>query len=193
MREVVRRRCSGGRLSHTRPIMIRPCGSDDLDAIFAIINDAAQAYRGVIPDDCWHDPYMSRDELVSEIGDGVVFWGLEMDGRPGGELAGVMGIQDKGDVALIRHAYVRSGDRRSGIGGMLLEHLERSTEKPILVGTWAAASWAIRFYEKHGYRLTTRQEKDRLLARYWRVPPRQVDTSVVLASPRWQGTQDQGS
>jgi GNAT superfamily N-acetyltransferase len=173
--------------------MIRPCGSDDLDAIFAIINDAAQAYRGVIPDDCWHDPYMGRDELLSEIADGVVFWGLEVEGRSGGVLAGVMGIQDKGEVALIRHAYVRNGDRRSGIGGTLLEHLERSTAKPILVGTWAAATWAIRFYEKHGYRLTTRQEKDRLLARYWRVPPRQVETSVVLASPRWQRSRDQRS
>jgi ribosomal protein S18 acetylase RimI-like enzyme len=104
-----------------------------------------------------------------------------------------MGIQDKSDVALIRHAYVRSRDRRSGIGGALLEYLERCTAKPILVGTWAAATWAIRFYEKHGYRLTTRQEKDRLLARYWRVPPRQVETSVVLASPRWQRSQDQRS
>jgi len=162
--------------------MIRRCGSDDLDAIFTIINDAAQAYRGVIPDDCWHDPYMGRDELVSEISDGVAFWGLEN----GGALVGVMGIQDRDDVALIRHAYVRSRDRRTGIGGELLGHLERHTAKPILIGTWAAASWAIRFYEKRGYRLVAPQEKDRLLAKYWRVPPRQVETSVVLASPRWQ-------
>lgn len=169
--------------------MIRPCGPDELDAIFAIINDAAQAYRGVIPEDCWHDPYMSRDELVSEIGDGVVFWGLDR----AGELAGVMGIQDKDDVALIRHAYVRTSQRRFGIGGQLLEHLERRTAKPILIGTWADANWAIRFYEKHGYRLVTALEKDRLLARYWRVPARQVETSVVLASPRWRDAQSSGT
>ncbi len=162
--------------------MIRRCSGDDLEAVFAIINDAAQAYRGVIPEDCWHEPYMGRDELVSEIADGVVFWGLEREGA----LVGVMGIQDKGDVALIRHAYVRTSERRGGIGGKLLEHLERNTAKPILIGTWAAASWAIRFYEKHGYRMVPPREKDRLLARYWRVPPRQVETSVVLASSRWQ-------
>jgi len=162
--------------------MIRRCSGDDLEAVFAIINDAAQAYRGVIPEDCWHEPYMGRDALVSEIADGVVFWGLEREGA----LVGVMGIQDKGDVALIRHAYVRTSERRSGIGGKLLEHLERNTAKPILIGTWAAASWAIRFYEKHGYRMVPPREKDRLLARYWRVPPRQVETSVVLVSSRWQ-------
>jgi GNAT superfamily N-acetyltransferase len=166
--------------------MIRPCGPDDLEAIFTIINDAAQAYRGVIPDDCWHDPYMSRDELAAEVADGVAFWGMDLDSS----LAGVMGIQDKGEVTLIRHAYVRSSDRRKGIGGKLLEHLEQHTDKPILIGTWAAAGWAVRFYERHGYRMVTLPEKDRLLARYWRVPPRQVETSVVLASPRWQRSQD---
>ena len=159
--------------------MIRPCGDDDRESIFTIINDAAQAYRGVIPPDRWHDPYMSREALRAEIDDGVVFWGSERDGV----LAGVMGIQDRGDVALIRHAYVRTSARRTGIGGELLEHLERRTGKPILIGTWAAATWAIRFYERHGYRLTPPQEKDRLLARYWRVPQRQVETSVVLARP----------
>lgn len=169
--------------------MIRICGSDDHDAIFAIINDAAQAYRGVIPADRWQDPYMSRDELEAEIADGVVFWGLERDGA----LTGVMGIQDRGEVALIRHAYVASGDRRTGIGNRLLEHLERRTGKPILIGTWAAATWAIRFYEKRGYRLTESREKDRLLAMYWRVPPRQAETSVVLASPRWQSLHGEGS
>jgi N-acetylglutamate synthase-like GNAT family acetyltransferase len=189
MHEAARRQSSGGRPSHTRQNMIRRCGSDDLDAIFTIINDAAQAYRGVIPEDCWHDPYMGRDELVSEIADGVVFWGAERAGT----LAGVMGIQDKVDVALIRHAYVRNRDRRTGVGGELLGHLERHTAKPILIGTWAAASWAIRFYEKHGYRRVVPQEKDRLLAKYWRVPPRQVETSVVLARPRWRPSPDQRS
>jgi GNAT superfamily N-acetyltransferase len=168
---------------------IRPCGPEDLDAIFAIINDAAQAYRGVIPDDRWHEPYMGRDELAAEISGGVAFWGVETEGV----LAGVMGIQDRNDVALIRHAYVRTSHRRFGFGGRLLEHLERTTQKPILIGTWAAASWAIRFYEKHGYRLVTPEEKDLLLAKYWHIPSRQVETSVVLASPRWRGARQAGT
>lgn len=161
--------------------MIRVCGAEDFEAVYAIINDAAAAYRGVIPADRWHEPYMSREALAAEIADGVEFWGLEQDGP----LQGVMGIQDRGDVALIRHAYVRTARRRAGIGGALLAHLERVTAKPILIGTWAAASWAVRFYEKHGYRLVAPEAKDRLLATYWRVPARQVETSVVLASPRW--------
>lgn len=161
--------------------MIRRCGPGDFDAVWTIIDDAAQAYRGVIPADRWHEPYMSREALAAEIGDGVEFWGLEQDGA----LAGVMGIQDRGAVALIRHAYVRTARRRAGIGGELLAHLERATAKPILIGTWAAASWAVCFYEKHGYRLLAPDEKDRLLATYWRIPARQVETSVVLASPRW--------
>ena len=169
--------------------MIRLCEPDDFEAILAIINDAAQAYRGVIPVDRWHDPYMGRDELAAEIGAGVEFWGLERDGA----LSGVMGIQDRGDVTLIRHAYVRTGVRRSGMGSALLEHLERRTGKPILIGTWAAAAWAIRFYEKRGYRLVTPDEKGQLLAKYWRIPPRQVETSVVLASPRWHGLQARGA
>jgi GNAT superfamily N-acetyltransferase len=169
--------------------MIRPCNDNDRDAIFTIINDAAQAYRGVIPPDRWHDPYMSRDQLSAEIADGVAFWGCERDGA----LAGVMGIQDRGDVALIRHAYVRTSARRTGIGGELLEHLERRTRNPILIGTWAAAVWAIRFYEQRGYLLVPPQEKDRLLAKYWNVPPRQVATSVVLASPRWKPLPEQRS
>jgi GNAT superfamily N-acetyltransferase len=161
--------------------MIRRCGREDFEAVHAIINDAAQAYRGVIPADRWHEPYMTRDALAAEIADGVAFWGLEQDGA----LQGVMGIQDRGEVALIRHAYVRTARRRAGIGAALLAHLERATAKPILIGTWAAATWAVRFYEKHGYRLVAPDEKDRLLAAYWRIPARQVETSVVLASPRW--------
>ena len=148
--------------------MIRPCNDDDRDAIFTIINDAAQAYRGVIPPDRWHDPYMSREQLATEIADGVVFWGSERLGV----LTGVMGIQDRGDVALVRHAYVRTSARRTGIGSELLEHLERRTAKPILIGTWAAATWAIRFYEERGYVLVGPLEKDRLLAKYWNVPTR---------------------
>ena len=161
---------------------LRACGPADLDAILAVVNDAARAYKGVIPADRWHEPYMARDELEAEIAAGVRFWGCEQ----GGELAGVMGLQDRGDVDLIRHAYVRTRDRRQGIGARLLAHVERLSAKPILIGTWAAAHWAIDFYRKHGYRLLAREETERLLRRYWSVPERQIATSVVLASPRWQ-------
>lgn len=161
--------------------MIRICTQDDLTAIYAIINDAAQAYMGVIPADRWHEPYMPLEELRQEIAHGVVFWGAEADA----ELAGVMGIQDRGDVDLIRHAYVRTRSRRQGIGSGLLRHLERTSPKPILIGTWADAAWAIRFYEKHGYRVLGRTETEALLKKYWTVPQPQIAASVVLASPRW--------
>jgi len=161
--------------------MIRRCSDADFDAMFVIINDAAQAYRGIIPADRWHDPYMSREELRREIEDGVRFWGYEENGR----LVGVMGFQDVGDVALIRHAYVATAKRRAGIGGMLLKELARQTDKPLLMGTWADASWAVRFYEQHGFRLVTPEEKDRLLKKYWKIPLRQVETSVVLADEKY--------
>ncbi len=161
---------------------IRPCGARDVPAIFSIINDAARAYRGVIPADRWHEPYMPLDELEAEIAAGIVFWGCESDG----ELVGVMGIQDRGDVTLIRHAYVRTDQRRKGIGEKLLKHLEASTTKPTLIGTWTAAAWAIRFYEKNGYRLLSRPEIERLLRTYWSIPERQIETSVVLADARWK-------
>ncbi|HXZ93840.1 MAG TPA: GNAT family N-acetyltransferase [Burkholderiales bacterium] len=160
---------------------LRACGPADLDAILAVVNDAAQAYQGVIPADRWHEPYMDRAELEAEIAAGVRFWGWE----EGGELAGVMGLQDRGEVDLIRHAYVRTRDRRRGIGAGLLAHVERLSAKPILIGTWAAARWAIDFYEKHGYRVLAREDTERLLRRYWSVPERQIATSVVLASARW--------
>jgi len=160
--------------------MIRECTDSDFNTIFEIINDAAQAYKGVIPDDCWHEPYMPIEELRHEIEDGVVFWGLEHDGR----LLGVMGIQDKGDVTLIRHAYVRTRAQQQGIGTRVLRHLESMTEKPILVGTWADAPWAISFYEKNGYSLVSEEQKNRLLRKYWSIPERQVETSVVLANQR---------
>ncbi|MBI2317396.1 MAG: GNAT family N-acetyltransferase [Betaproteobacteria bacterium] len=162
--------------------MIRRCTPDDLSAIYDIINDAARAYQGVIPQDRWHEPYMPLAELEQEIADGVVFWGFE----EAGELAGVMGIQDKGEVDLIRHAYVRTCERRRGVGSELLRYLESMRAKPILIGTWADALWAIRFYEKHGYRVLDRADTERLLKRYWSVPERQIATSVVLASARWQ-------
>lgn len=161
---------------------IRACGPADVTAIFAIVNDAAQAYRGVIPADCWHEPYMPLEELQREIGDGVAFWAYES----AGEIVGVMGIQDRGDVTLIRHAYVRTAHRRKGIGEELLRHLEATTTKPILIGTWSAATWAIRFYEKNGYRLLSRTEIEQLLRKYWSIPERQIQTSVVLANARWR-------
>jgi N-acetylglutamate synthase-like GNAT family acetyltransferase len=162
--------------------MIRPCIDSDFNTIYEIINDAARAYHGVIPDDRWHDPYMSRDELAWEIQDGVVFWGDEREGQ----LAGVMGIQDKGDVVLIRHAYVRTKLKNRGIGTGLLHHLEKMTDKPVLIGTWADASWAISFYENRGFRLVTENEKNALLEKYWSIPTRQVATSVVLAKSKWK-------
>lgn len=162
--------------------MIRPCPPDEAEAILAVINDAARAYRGVIPDDCWKEPYMSRAELERELAAGVRFraW-QEAD-----ELVGVMGIQPVRDVTLIRHAYVRSRDRGRGIGGLLLDALRSDVGTPLLVGTWAAADWAIRFYEKHGFRLVPADEKERLLRRYWTVPARQREVSVVLVGPRWR-------
>jgi len=150
---------------------------NDFEIILAVINDGAAAYRGVVPADRLGDPYMSARELRREIEAGVSFWGFEDDG----EIAGVMGIQDVQDVTLIRHAYVRRDRQRRGIGGELLRHLRILTARPVLMGTWAAASWAIRFYERHGFRLVSATEKDRLLRKYWVIPERQVDTSVVLA------------
>jgi GNAT superfamily N-acetyltransferase len=158
---------------------IRPCGDDERTAILAIINAAAGAYRGVIPDDRWHVPYMDARELDSEIAGGVAFWGYEADGA----LIGVMGIQPVGEVTLIRHAYVLPGKQRSGIGGALLRHLRRLTAGPMLVGTWAAADWAIQFYRHHGFELVSPARTRALLKTYWTIPDRQIETSVVLADP----------
>ncbi|MBN2568470.1 MAG: GNAT family N-acetyltransferase [Deltaproteobacteria bacterium] len=156
--------------------MIRKCLESDFDTLFEIINGAAGAYKGVIPEDRWHEPYMSHEELRREIDDGVVFWGMERHGH----LRGVMGIQDRGEVTLIRHAYTTTALQRSGIGTRLLAHLECMSDKPMLIGTWKAASWAISFYDKNGYTLTTEEEKNRLLRTYWSIPERQMDASVVL-------------
>ena len=161
--------------------MIRPCSAMDVPVIFEIINDAAEAYRGVIPADCRAEPYMSEEELRREIEDGVQFWGVEEKGR----LVGVMGIQHVRDVSLLRHAYVLTVARQQGIGGKLLGALRVQTSRPLLVGTWAAATWAVRFYEKHGFLLVTPDEKDRLLRTYWHISDRQVQTSVVLADQKW--------
>jgi N-acetylglutamate synthase-like GNAT family acetyltransferase len=162
--------------------MIRKCDKGDFDRIYDIINDAARAYAGVIPADCWHDPYMPKQILQKEIDRGVSFYGFEDQGA----LVGVMGIQDMVDVALIRHAYVRTGLRRKGIGGSLLSFLRAETRLPVLVGTWKAASWAISFYEKHGFMLVTEETKDRLLEKYWVISKRQIETSVVLADNAWR-------
>jgi len=161
--------------------MIRPCSAMDVPVIFEIINDAAGAYRGVIPADCQAEPYMSGEELRREIEGGVQFWGVEEEGR----LVGVMGIQHVHDVSLLRHAYVLTAKRQKGIGGRLLGVLRAQTPRPLLVGTWAAATWAVRFYEKHGFHLVTPDEKDRLLRTYWHISDRQVQTSVVLADKKW--------
>jgi GNAT superfamily N-acetyltransferase len=158
---------------------IRPCRGDERPAILAIVNAAAEAYRGVIPADRWHEPYMAADELDREIAAGVAFWGFEEDG----ELVGVMGIQQVREVDLIRHAYVRPGRQRRGVGGTLLRHLCERATRPMLVGTWAAAGWAIRFYERHGFELVTPERKAELLRSYWSIPERQIETSVVLAGP----------
>ena len=158
--------------------MIRECLEDDFEAIYEIINDAAQAYRGIIPPDRWHDPYMPRKELLEEISSGVVFLGYEKEG----ELVGVMGTQDLQDVTLIRHAYVRTAHRNQGIGGELLGQIMDRATRPVLIGTWAAAFWAIRFYERHGFTVVSPGEKERLLRKYWNLPDRQIVTSVVLAA-----------
>lgn len=173
-------------MDHPKPLdlpdtAIRPCIDRDFDRILAIVNDAAQAYRGVIPADCWHEPYMSADALAAARELGICFWGCELDGA----LVGVMGIQPLDGVTLIRHAYVLTRLRRGGIGGRLLQFLMDQATQPVLIGTWRAAVWAIRFYEKHSFSLVTDAEKDRLLPMYWEVPPRQIETSVVLGDPRW--------
>ncbi len=157
--------------------MIRRCGPEDFETILAVINDGAQAYRGKIPADCWKEPYMPAAELEQEIATGVVFWAHE----EGGTIAAVMGLQDVADVTLIRHAYTRTEYQHRGLGSALLEHLRGQTKRPILIGTWKAATWAARFYQRQGFHLVSDEEKRRLLQRYWTVPERQITESVVLA------------
>jgi GNAT superfamily N-acetyltransferase len=157
--------------------MIRRCRDEELAAVGAIVNAAAVVYRGVIPADRWHEPYMPPDELEAEVAAGVEFWGFEEEG----ELVGVMGVQPVQDVALIRHAYVDPGRQGRGVGGALLRSLEERSTRQLLVGTWAAAAWAIRFYERHGFVAVA--DPAELLRRYWAIPERQIETSVVLAKP----------
>jgi GNAT superfamily N-acetyltransferase len=162
--------------------VIRRCDDHEFEVISEIINDGSQAYRGIIPADRWTEPYMPSDKLRHEIDDGVMFWGYEEDGT----LGGVMGIQHVQDVTLIRHAYVRSINQKQGIGTRLLSHLRQMTDNPVLIGTWANAVWAISFYEKHGFLMVDPEEKNRLLKKYWKVPERQIETSVVLADLKWR-------
>jgi N-acetylglutamate synthase-like GNAT family acetyltransferase len=164
--------------------MLRGCETQDFNAIHAIINDGAQAYKGVIPADRWTEPYMSTEHLQHEIEKGVTFWGYDDNGT----LAGVMGIQDVQDVTLIRHAYVRTANQKQGIGAHLLSHLRELTNRPVLIGTWADATWAINFYEKYGFQKVDPVEKVRLLKKYWSVPDRQIETSIVLADEKWRTT-----
>ena len=158
---------------------IRLCRPDEHPIILEIVNTAANAYRGVIPDDCWHEPYMPPSELEAEVAAGVTFWGYEIDDV----LVGVMGIQPVRDVDLIRHAYVRPASQRRGVGGGLLGHLRILSSRRMLVGTWATAAWAIRFYRRHGFELVGDEQKKLLLETYWTVPKRQIEASVVLANP----------
>jgi GNAT superfamily N-acetyltransferase len=158
-------------------MMIRKLSSSNFDFILKVVNDAAQAYKGVIPDDLWKEPYMSSEELKREINAGIVFYGWVEDDV----LLGVMGIQSVKDVTLIRHAYVLTKYQRRGIGGKLLKYLiDLAKTSEILVGTWASATWAIRFYEKRGFKLVSSEEKNKLLRTYWNIPERQIEASVVL-------------
>ena len=163
---------------------IRESEQADLAEIFAVVNEAAQAYRGVVPIDRWHEPYMPMSELEREIAQRIIFWVAEEEGH----LLGVMGIQDKGAVALVRHAYVRPTTQRKGVGTKLLRHVESLAGMPVLIGTWADASWAIEFYRRNGYAVVSDGHKERLLRTYWSIPERQIETSVVLADRRWMET-----
>ena len=162
--------------------MIRHCDKTEFEQIYTIINDGALAYKGVIPEDCWTKPYMSREKLQHEIDAGVVFWGSEASGK----MCGVMGLQRVQDVTLVRHAYVLTAYQRRGVGASLLSRLRDLTKAPMLIGTWADAGWAIKFYEKNGFELVGRALKDRLLQQYWTVSKRQAEVSVVLADVDWR-------
>ena len=162
--------------------MIRNATEKDFEEIYNVINDAAIAYKGIIPADRWHEPYMTKEELKEQIEDGVRFSCYIDDNK----IAGVMGIQDKKDVELIRHAYVITSERKKGIGTALIHELLKISKKPILIGTWKAAHWAISFYERHGFFVVSEKEKNILLRKYWNIPNRQIETSVVLADIKYK-------
>ena len=163
-------------------MLIRPCLPGEEPQILSVINDGAEAYRKVIPASCWKEPYMPEEELCAEIAAGVVFWCAE----EGGEMAGVMGLQQVEDVSLIRHSYVRTGSQGRGIGRTLLEKLLAETDRPVLAGTWASAGWAVRFYERNGFLLMFSPEGELLLRRYWKIPAQQAENSVVLGDAKWR-------
>ena len=154
---------------------------ENFSEVFDVINDGARAYKGIIPQDRWHEPYMTEEELLAQVNEGVEFWLYTDDNM----IKGVMGIQPREKVTLIRHAYVRTSARNKGIGSRLLTHLLAKITTPVLIGTWTDARWAIDFYKKHGFRLLPAEEKNRLLRKYWNIPGRQIETSVVLAGPTW--------
>ena len=160
--------------------MVIKSGPDDFPVIYEIINDAAMAYKSILPHDKWHEPFMTMEELKRQIEDGVEFWKYSTNDQ----IVGVMGLQDKGEVTLIRHAYVRSKFRGMGAGGQLLQALSATIKTPILIGTWTEATWAISFYKKHGFYLVTESEKDRLLRKYWNISEFQIQASVVLSNVR---------
>jgi GNAT superfamily N-acetyltransferase len=165
-------------------MLIRECDAADFEAIRAVVNDAAVAYRGIIATDRWKDPYMPAAELREEMEQGVAFRGA----FDAGALVGVMGLQHVADVALVRHAYTLTARQGTGVGTALLADVRSRTARPMLVGTWSAATWAVRFYERHGFRLVGAPDKDALLRRYWTIPERQIEESVVLADARWLAT-----
>jgi N-acetylglutamate synthase-like GNAT family acetyltransferase len=166
----------GNGLMNTRIIRLR--GAAEGERIALVVNDGARAYQGHVPADCLRDPYMSMEELTSEIENGVMFWGCEEDGEP----VGVMGLQEVKDVVLIRHAYVKTAWQGKGIGALLLQELVKQADKPVLIGTWKAAGWAIRFYRRFGFEMVEEELKNSLLRRYWSIPERQAEESVVLAN-----------
>jgi GNAT superfamily N-acetyltransferase len=153
----------------------------DFRDILTVVNDAAKVYKGKIPDDRWKIPYMPELELKEEIQMGVQFYGL----KENNSLIAVMGIQRVNDVTLIRHAYVLTSHQRIGLGEKLLKHLLSLVHtSKVYVGTWEAAGWAVKFYEKHGFQLVSEEEKNKLLKKYWSIPERQIETSVVLELKR---------
>ena len=154
----------------------------DFNSIYKIINEAAFAYKGIIPKDRWKEPYISKEELKIQINEGVEFWNYQNDN----EIIGVMGIQFENKVTLIRHAYIKTFFQQKGIGSKLLIHLIEMVKTPVLIGTWADASWAINFYKKHGFKVLSNEQKNNLLNTYWKVPERQMQTSVILASKNWK-------
>ena len=157
--------------------MIREYKKSDSSKILHVINDAAIKYKGIIPDNCWHDPYMSEQELVNEFKNGVRMFGYLNNN----ELIGVIGFQEIKDVVLIRHAYTLTLHQGKGTGSALLEFLlKKNQNSRLLVGTWKNAKWAIRFYEKFGFILHAKEETTLLLKKYWNIPSKQIENSVVL-------------